>query len=420
MTTILGKDLLTSGLYRSQEFGSGGGKLQEYKHANVFPDGDNMVIQAVHDGTDYTAGRIVGKNMLHYKYFRMTFRIKVPWVSGSWCSPWMGSDQIPEDNPESDTTKKWPYYPELDLAECNKNGVKGRISNGYICNPQVNQPALDMVEVFNMTDYNADPDAFNDWTIERTETTLTYKLNDQTFRTINKADLNAHRQATWDTWCYPLLDYQISKDWAGVPQVVDYQSPVLMEIASVDVVDLLAPVEPEPEPEPIPEPIPEPEPTPEPDPPEEPVTEPDPQTEGATMNATVVKNGKHWKVVFSLTGQTLNKTMGPVLKLSEDRKKPVSLVTPIWYTQDLGQHDITYWLETIDGHQLSAKRFVQTPEEPVASPEPESKPGTDTIADIKAAMAYNRALAKQLRNNADDLDRESAILEGVLLKVEKQ
>lgn len=91
--------------------GWGNNELQNYtdNSENSFIEDDNLIIQAIKDGTKYSSARMITKDKKEFKYGRVDVRAKLPEGQGIWPAIWMLGANIDE--------LSWPACGEIDIME---------------------------------------------------------------------------------------------------------------------------------------------------------------------------------------------------------------------------------------------------------------------------------------------------------------
>ena len=154
--------------------GWGNEEVQTYTNdaSNVIIEDGMLKITAVKDaGGNYTSARLKSENLYEFTYGRVEVRAKLPASQGTWPAIWMLGANF--------DTVGWPTCGEIDIME-----QKGQDKNtilGTVHHPGVSPGAGDSAT----TSLPTSTSEFHNYTVEWTDTTITFLVDGFVFHTVN-------------------------------------------------------------------------------------------------------------------------------------------------------------------------------------------------------------------------------------------
>ncbi|MFK7746892.1 MAG: glycoside hydrolase family 16 protein [Kordia sp.] len=159
------------------DLGDGGwGNGEEQTYTNnadnvVIEDGMLKITAKKETGGNYTSARLKSENLYEFSYGRIEVRAKLPASQGTWPAIWMLGANF--------DTVGWPVCGEIDIME-----QKGQDKNtvlGTVHHPGVSPGAGDSAT----TALPTSTTEFHNYTVEWTDTTITFLVDDFVFHTVN-------------------------------------------------------------------------------------------------------------------------------------------------------------------------------------------------------------------------------------------
>jgi hypothetical protein len=154
--------------------GWGNGEVQNYTNdaSNVIIEDGMLKITASKDNAgNYTSARIKSENLFEFTYGRVEVRAKLPASQGTWPAIWMLGANF--------DTVGWPECGEIDIME-----QKGQDKNtvlGTVHHPGVSPGSGDSAT----TALPTSTTEFHNYTVEWTDTTITFLVDDFVYHTVN-------------------------------------------------------------------------------------------------------------------------------------------------------------------------------------------------------------------------------------------
>lgn len=207
--------------------GFGNNELQYYsdREKNLRIKDGKLIIQAVKDtlgNSAYSSAKIVTKGKGDWRYGKILVRAKVPYGRGTWPAIWM--------LPTMEGDRKWPLDGEIDIMEhvgYNQGVIYGTIhSKKY--NHLIGTQKVDSIAL---------PDAhetFHDYSLEWTETSMTWSIDSQPYYTIQKGE-EGYEGWPFDQPFHLILNLAVGGNWGGKYGVEDSIWPQTLEIDFVKI-----------------------------------------------------------------------------------------------------------------------------------------------------------------------------------------